>query len=213
VHAQSSLVDELTEVPCGDVINALQTVAPGLKVRVGGGTDTPTQQKDEESWDQVSPPLTGEPGAWADDADSDDTRVDGADPHDEGSVNADSDDLGGSAAGAAGAAGAAEDDGEDKDAVMLLLSLHNIPSQSRVSRPPPSAGSKRRAESPPDEDEDGASRPQMLDDSKFFCRYPGCGKGYASTDAVRKHCRQRHLEWLRTLGHGCPQLYCHWGPL
>jgi len=45
---------------------------------------------------------------------------------------------------------------------------------------------------------------------RFYCRYPGCGKGYASTDAVRKHCRQRHLEWLRQLGHGCPALYCRW---
>lgn len=46
--------------------------------------------------------------------------------------------------------------------------------------------------------------------SRFYCRYPRCGKGYASTDAVRKHCRQRHLEWLRRLGHGCPALYCRW---
>jgi len=45
---------------------------------------------------------------------------------------------------------------------------------------------------------------------KFYCRFPGCKKGYASTDAVRKHCRQRHLEWLRRLGHGCPALYCRW---
>ena len=45
---------------------------------------------------------------------------------------------------------------------------------------------------------------------RFYCRYPRCGKGYASTDAVRKHCRQRHLEWLRRLGHGCPALYCRW---
>jgi len=45
---------------------------------------------------------------------------------------------------------------------------------------------------------------------RFYCRFPRCGKGYASTDAVRKHCRQRHLEWLRRLGHGCPALYCRW---
>jgi len=46
--------------------------------------------------------------------------------------------------------------------------------------------------------------------SRFYCRYPKCGKRYASTDAVRKHCRQRHLEWLRQLGHGSPALYCRW---
>ena len=53
--------------------------------------------------------------------------------------------------------------------------------------------------------------PKPDGDAKFLCKFPGCGKGYASTDAVRKHCRQRHLEWLRRLGHGCPALYCHWG--
>ena len=31
----------------------------------------------------------------------------------------------------------------------------------------------------------------------FVCRYPGCAKAYNSRDAVRKHARQRHLEWLR----------------
>lgn len=33
--------------------------------------------------------------------------------------------------------------------------------------------------------------------TRFVCRYPDCGKEYASRDAVRKHCRLRHLEWLR----------------
>ena len=32
------------------------------------------------------------------------------------------------------------------------------------------------------------------------CRYPGCGKMYSSTDAVRKHCRQRHSVWLEQIG-------------
>ncbi|EOD06766.1 hypothetical protein EMIHUDRAFT_453396 [Emiliania huxleyi CCMP1516] len=35
--------------------------------------------------------------------------------------------------------------------------------------------------------------------ARFQCRYPGCGKFYASTDAVRKHCRKRHNEWLGQL--------------
>ena len=42
---------------------------------------------------------------------------------------------------------------------------------------------------------------------------------YSSTDAVRKHCRKRHLEWLRKLdlmaAHDRylpkPALYCRWG--
>mmetsp|Transcript_22085 Transcript_22085/g.36501 ORF Transcript_22085/g.36501 Transcript_22085/m.36501 type:complete len:241 (+) Transcript_22085:475-1197(+) len=32
-------------------------------------------------------------------------------------------------------------------------------------------------------------------------------KGYASTDAVRKHCRKWHANWLQTLAHG-PTNYC-----
>jgi|TARA_B110001469_G_C9435560_1_gene220987 hypothetical protein len=42
---------------------------------------------------------------------------------------------------------------------------------------------------------------------------------YSSTDAVRKHCRKRHLEWLRKLDQMAahdrylpkPALYCRWG--
>ena len=34
---------------------------------------------------------------------------------------------------------------------------------------------------------------------RFQCKYPNCMKMYSSTDAVRKHCRKRHLEWLRKL--------------
>mmetsp|Transcript_49133 Transcript_49133/g.122053 ORF Transcript_49133/g.122053 Transcript_49133/m.122053 type:complete len:320 (+) Transcript_49133:305-1264(+) len=33
----------------------------------------------------------------------------------------------------------------------------------------------------------------------YFCRFPGCNKGYASTDGVRKHCRKHHAEWLADL--------------
>ena len=33
--------------------------------------------------------------------------------------------------------------------------------------------------------------------TRFVCKFPECGKEYASRDAVRKHCRLRHLEWLR----------------
>jgi len=78
-------------------------------------------------------------------------------------------------------------------------------------------GEKRRAPSPFGGDYASGARhspvPKFASEpgeSRYFCRYPHCGKGYASTDAVRKHCRQRHLEWLRRLGHGCPALYCRW---
>lgn len=54
---------------------------------------------------------------------------------------------------------------------------------------------------------------------RFQCKYPECMKMYSSTDAVRKHCRKRHLEWLRKLdlmaAHDRylpkPALYCRWG--
>ena len=35
--------------------------------------------------------------------------------------------------------------------------------------------------------------------SRFVCKHPGCDREYASRDAVRKHCRLRHLQWLRGL--------------
>lgn len=63
---------------------------------------------------------------------------------------------------------------------------------------------------------DGAPPPGT---SRFRCKFPGCRKLYASTDAVRKHCRKRHLEWLRQIdrfsaherGMPKPALYCVWG--
>ena len=33
-------------------------------------------------------------------------------------------------------------------------------------------------------------------DLNFACSFPGCGKRYRSRDAVRKHCRLRHLDWV-----------------
>lgn len=63
---------------------------------------------------------------------------------------------------------------------------------------------------------DGAPPPGSC---RFQCRYPGCSKLYASTDAVRKHCRKRHYDWLRRLDQMAsherqmpkPALYCRWG--
>jgi len=79
---------------------------------------------------------------------------------------------------------------------------------------PPNPTRKRKAASQGAESDSASLRyppmPKVDGEPRFFCRHPGCGKGYASTDAVRKHCRQRHLEWLRALGHGAPSLYCSW---
>ena len=40
----------------------------------------------------------------------------------------------------------------------------------------------------------------------YQCRK--CLRDYASTDAVRKHARLNHPDWLREQGTGCPTLYC-----
>ena len=43
--------------------------------------------------------------------------------------------------------------------------------------------------------------------TSFYCRFPGCDKGYASTDAVRKHARKCHPSWLLLVGDGGPTSY------
>mmetsp|Transcript_18028 Transcript_18028/g.38722 ORF Transcript_18028/g.38722 Transcript_18028/m.38722 type:complete len:222 (-) Transcript_18028:179-844(-) len=112
------------------------------------------------------------------------------------------------------------DEASDQDAIIALLALQS------EHLPPPTAGqvlNQRLQESATRETSHAASFSLKYDTSlqsaickssdnaiRFYCRFPGCGRGYASTDAVRKHCRQRHLEWLRRLGHGTPALYCQW---
>ena len=46
--------------------------------------------------------------------------------------------------------------------------------------------------------------------SHFFCKHPGCHKAYGCPDAVRKHCRKKHYEWLRRLDNAGPAGYCRW---
>merc|ERR1719378_472824 len=36
-------------------------------------------------------------------------------------------------------------------------------------------------------------------DGQLRCAYPGCARMYASRDAVRKHCRLQHHQWLKRL--------------
>lgn len=105
------------------------------------------------------------------------------------------------------------EESEQEDAVQALLALQRVPSAEPTHCPQVLlTGTKRRADTPPLADNSRHSpMPRGDAEPRFFCKFPRCGKGYASTDAVRKHCRQRHLEWLRRLGHGCPALYCRWG--
>lgn len=45
--------------------------------------------------------------------------------------------------------------------------------------------------------------------SHFFCKHPECGKSYGCPDAVRKHCRKKHPEWLGRQPVDCgPSAYC-----
>ena len=46
--------------------------------------------------------------------------------------------------------------------------------------------------------------------STFYCKHPGCDKSYGCPDAVRKHCRKQHNDWLRSLGNVGPTSYCWW---
>lgn len=83
----------------------------------------------------------------------------------------------------------------------------------RSTTPPEGKASKKAANGQGSEEEcqlvQNGQNGQVSGPSQIYvCRYVGCGKSYASTDAVRKHCRQRHLEWLRSLGTGTPELYC-----
>ena len=103
------------------------------------------------------------------------------------------------------------DEDEAESAIQALLSLQRESSPKVVIEQPYARArspTKTKPESSAQQDKgNGKSNDSNI---RFYCRYPRCGKGYASTDAVRKHCRQRHLEWLRRLGHGCPALYCSW---
>ena len=38
---------------------------------------------------------------------------------------------------------------------------------------------------------------QQQNKTTFVCRYFGCGKSYATSDAARKHARKNHPEWLK----------------
>jgi len=64
------------------------------------------------------------------------------------------------------------------------------PSSLTTAGPPPQKRSK--------------SEPVLASTPRFTCRFPSCGKVYASTDGVRRHCRKQHLNWLLALGNGRP---------
>mmetsp|Transcript_12224 Transcript_12224/g.41461 ORF Transcript_12224/g.41461 Transcript_12224/m.41461 type:complete len:453 (+) Transcript_12224:70-1428(+) len=42
---------------------------------------------------------------------------------------------------------------------------------------------------------------QVFDEAptRVWCRFPGCGKSYASNDGVRKHAKRYHIQWLAAM--------------
>lgn len=96
-----------------------------------------------------------------------------------------------------------ERDGEE-DMVHALLAL----SQGRQAPTP----APRRAKRPSSSTAAGPLKRRGVADraSQFTCKHPGCGKLYGCPDAVRKHCRKAHFEWLRSLGPVGPAGYCIW---
>jgi hypothetical protein len=70
---------------------------------------------------------------------------------------------------------------------------------ARQSSPRPQVASQTNASSdlsPTSAGEDPNSPETMV---VFDCRHPGCGKTFHSSDAVRKHARKQHVNWLRRI--------------
>ena len=92
-----------------------------------------------------------------------------------------------------------------EDAVFSLLDLR----QGSVAAPSPQPNP--RAERRHSPSSVSLKRRGVADRaSQFTCKHPGCGKLYGCPDAVRKHCRKAHYDWLRSLGHVGPAGYCSW---
>ena len=88
----------------------------------------------------------------------------------------------------------------------LLLAF----TRAEPSPPAPRPAPPRRA-SPASHTSNPLKRRGVADRaSQFTCRHPGCGKSYGCPDAVRKHCRKQHADWLKGLGHVGPAGYCSW---
>ena len=108
--------------------------------------------------------------------------------------------------GEEGEEGEEEGDGEE-DMVHALLAL----SQGRLAPTPAPRRAKRASSSTAA----GPLKRRGVADraSQFTCKHPGCGKLYGCPDAVRKHCRKAHYDWLRSLGPVGPAGYCSWEPV
>lgn len=82
----------------------------------------------------------------------------------------------------------------DRDPTSGAVPTACDPTEEQLVIEPPAVKCSSRSSSP------------AIPGRSYVCRK--CHREYASTDAVRKHCRQNHAEWLRERGQGCPTLYC-----
>jgi hypothetical protein len=100
---------------------------------------------------------------------------------------------------------AAQDPPAETGAEAAIRSLLDLRQGSVTAAPAPRAERRLSPSSGPLKRRGVADRA-----SQFTCRHVGCGKAYGCPDAVRKHCRKAHQEWLRSLGHVGPAGYCSW---
>ena len=102
---------------------------------------------------------------------------------------------------------AAQDPPSETAAEAAIRSLLDLRQGSVAAAPAPRAERRHSPSSGPLKRRGVADRA-----SQFTCRHLGCGKAYGCPDAVRKHCRKAHQDWLRSLGHVGPAGYCSWEP-
>eukprot|EP00964_Phaeocystis_antarctica_P139068 scaffold103779_cov51-Phaeocystis_antarctica.AAC.1 len=83
---------------------------------------------------------------------------------------------------------------------------HPAPRAAPAPRPPPKSRADRGIGG------GGVVKRRGIADlaTQFVCRHPACGKAYGCPDAVRKHCRKEHSDWLRDRPNHGPEGYCSW---
>ena len=118
---------------------------------------------------------------------------------------------------------------KENEEMLIALGLANSVSSMRATSDPSKLTKKRQREAPSldpsrvsdrlankprrcwaDDDDEPDSAPRVGLQARPPLAYEclKCTRSYASTDAVRKHAREVHPEWLQSLGRGTPSLYC-----
>ena len=100
---------------------------------------------------------------------------------------------------------AAQEPPAETAAEAAIRSLLDLRQGSVAAAPAPRAERRQSPSSGPLKRRGVADRA-----SQFTCRHLGCGKAYGCPDAVRKHCRKEHSDWLRDRPNHGPEGYCSW---